>query len=171
MKDSHGHTLLELLICMAVFICLASISIPHLAHLRQQMAERTTINSMLGALHYARSQAVTSRRNTSLCDGDLTCSNNSSWQTGLLVFADPNGNGQMDNGDTLLQKLTIPEDYSWRWSGFRSRTRISFANDGTTLALNGTFTLCHKTTPTRQIVVSVTGRPRVRPPKPEARCS
>ena len=171
MKTSHGHTLLELLICIAVFIYLASIGIPHLAHLRQQMAERATTNNMLGALHYARGQAVFSRISTSLCNGELSCSSNTTWQNGLLVFSDPNANGQLDTGEVLLQKLAIPEDYSWRWSSFRSRTRISFANDGTTLALNGTFTLCYKTTPTRQIVVSITGRPRVQPPTPQARCS
>lgn len=171
MKNSHGYTLLELLICLAVFICLASLGIPHLNHLHQQMAQRATTNSMLGALHYARSQAVFSRISTSLCNGELSCSSSTTWQNGLLVFSDPNANGQLDAGEVLLQRLAIPEDYSWRWSSFRSRTRISFANDGTTLALNGTFTLCHKTTPTRQIVVSVTGRPRVQPPTPQARCS
>lgn len=171
MKTSHGHTLLELLICLAVFIYLASIGIPHLSHLHQQMAQRAATNNMLGALHYARSQAVSSRTKTSLCNGDLRCSSSTSWQSGLLVFSDPNGNGQLDSGEVLLQKLVIPEDYTWRWSSFRSQTRISFANDGTTLALNGTFTLCHKATPTRQIVVSITGRPRVQSPTSQARCS
>lgn len=171
MKNTHGLTLVELLVCMVVFICLTSIGIPNLLQAHQQMTLRTTTNSMLGALHYARSQAVSSRINTSLCNGELTCSDSAIWQNGLLVFSDPNGNGQLDNGETLLQTLAIPEGYSWRWSSFRSRTRISFANDGTTLALNGTFTLCHKTTPARQIVVSATGRPRIQPPTSQARCS
>lgn len=171
MKNAHGHTLIELLFCLIALTGLASIGIPHLIHAHQQMNQRIATNSMLGALHYARNQAVTSRIKTSLCNGQLACTNNPIWRDDLLIFSDPNGNGQLDNGEVLLQKLTIPEGYTWRWSSFRSRTRISFASDGTTLSLNGTFTLCDRTTPTRQIVVSITGRPRIRPPEPDAHCT
>ena len=171
MKLPLGQSLIELLVALAIATCVLSIGIPQLARLKDSMEQRSAASSLLSALHFARNQAVTDRATTSLCHGLSTCTNTKVWQGALVVFSDRNGNGSIDGNDALLRSLPIPNGYTWRWSGFRSTTRISYAADGTTLAMNGTFTLCQGASPKRQIVISLSGRPRIREPAPGAKCS
>lgn len=171
MKSQIGQNLIELLVALAVATCVLSAGIPQLLLLRDSMTQRSAANALLGALHFARNQAVTDRATTSLCHGLGNCSSSKTWQSALVVFTDLNGNGVIDGGDRLLRSIPIEQGYTWRWSSFRSSTRISYAADGTTLALNGTFTLCQGNTPRRQIVISLSGRPRVREPATSAKCS
>lgn len=171
MKNSNGTTLLELIISISLVSIIMSIGAPQLIVLQQQLEQRHITNTLLSAVNFARNQAVNSRAPTSLCSGTERCRSDQDWQKNLIVFFDNNSNGQVDTGETLLQQMTIPDGFVWRWAGFRSNTRISFATDGTTHSLNGTFTLCQSGKPLRQIVINATGRPRTQNPSTTARCS
>lgn len=171
MDTNNGTTLPELIICICVLCITLSLGLPQLSSLQQQINQRQVTNTLLSALHFARNQAVTSRIPTSLCSGTDHCRNDQEWQSSLVVFYDTNSNGQIDTKEILLQQTAIPAGFSWRWIGFRSNTRISFATDGTTQALNGTFTLCQADKALQQIVINATGRPRTQPPSATAKCS
>lgn len=170
MKSTLGRSLIELLIALAAGTCLLTTGIPQISNLMDNMAQRSSANSLISALHFARHQAVTSKTKTSLCHGANTCTNDHVWQYALIVFTDLNGNGSIDDNDTILRSIYIAKGYTWRWAGFRSRSRLSYESDGTTLAMNGTFTLCKGSEPKSQIVVSLSGRPRIREPVAEAKC-
>lgn len=171
MKKNNGTTLLELIIGIGLLCVIMSLGTPQLTALRQQQDQRRVTNTLLSAVNFARSQAVTGRTPTSLCSGTDRCRNDQFWQNSLIVFYDRNSNGQIDVGESLLQQMIIPDDFVLLWVGFRSNTRISFATDGTTQSLNGTFTLCQSGKPVKQIVINATGRPRTRSPLTTARCS
>jgi type IV fimbrial biogenesis protein FimT len=171
MKRMHGQTLVELMICLLIGGIMLTSALPAFTSTLQRNQQTQNVNQLLGALHYARASAVMERTTITLCPGDGTCTSEQVWQGQLLIFDDRNKNGQLDSGEELLQQLSIPEDYSWHWSNFRSRSYLQFEADGTFRALNGTLTLCQQNSPSRQIVINVTGRTRTQSAPSEARCS
>lgn len=170
MKRMHGQTLVELMVCLLIGGVMLTLALPAFTSTLQRNQQTQAVNQLLGALHYARGSAVMGRKTIALCSGDALCNPEQVWQSQLLVFADLNRNGQLDSGEELLQQLHLPKGYSWRWSNFRSRSYLQFEADGTTRALNGTFTLCHDGIPARQIVINLTGRVRTQAAPIDARC-
>jgi len=171
MERMHGQTLVELMVCLLIGGIVLTLALPAFTSTLQRNQQTQAVNQLLGALHYARSSAVMGRKTIALCSGDAPCNPEQTWQNQLLIFNDLNKNGQLDNGEALLQQLPLSKGYSWYWSNFRSRPYMQFEADGTTRALNGTLTLCHADTPTRQIVINLTGRARLQAAPGNTRCS
>jgi type IV fimbrial biogenesis protein FimT len=171
MNRMHGQTLVELMTCLLIGGIMLTFAIPALTSTQQRSQQTQAVNQLLGVLHYARGTAVMGRKTIALCSGDTKCSTENIWQNQLLIFDDLNRNGQLDGGEELLQQLHMQKGYSWRWSNFRSRSYLQLEADGTTRALNGTFTLCHENIPSRQIVINLTGRTRTQSAPNGARCS
>jgi len=171
MKRMHGQTLVELMVCLLVGGIMLSLALPSFTSTLKRSQQTQAVNQLLGALHYARGSAVMGRKTIALCSGDAPCDSEQAWQSKLLIFDDLNKNGQLDNGEALLQQLPLSKGYSWYWSNFRNRTYMQFEADGTTRALNGTFTLCHADSPTMQIVINLTGRARIQAAPGGTSCS
>ncbi|UTW06694.1 GspH/FimT family pseudopilin [Pseudomonas benzenivorans] len=170
MQRTHGRSLVELLGCLLIGTLTLTSALPAFTSTLQRNKQAQATNQLLGALHYARGAAVTGRVTTTLCSGLGPCAQEREWRDRLLIFTDLNENGQHDAGEELLQQLYIPSGFSWRWSNFRSRSYLQFEADGTTLALNGTFTLCDQNTPKQQVVINLTGRVRTQAAPANARC-
>jgi type IV fimbrial biogenesis protein FimT len=87
MKKQSGFTLTELLITLAAAGVLASMAIPSFRTTIQNGRLVTQANDILGSLVYARSQAVTTARNITVCSStDLsTCSTSNAWASGWIV--------------------------------------------------------------------------------------
>lgn len=171
MIDNKGYTLVELIACLTIAAITLATALPPLKSTLERGQQAEATNLLLGALHYARGSAVIGRTLVSLCAGSVTCSNSQHWQSDLLVFNDRNKNGQIDETETLLKKIATPPGYSWYWSNFRRTSYIQYEPDGTTRALNGTFTLCHENQPRKQIVINLTGRVRTQAPGASAICN
>lgn len=171
MKKIHGQTLVELMVCLLIGGIMLTSAIPAFNSSIQRNQQTQAVNQLLGALHYARGSAVMGRQTIALCSGETLCGLTNAWRNQLLIFDDRNLNGQLDSNEYLLQQLPLPEGYSWNWSNFRDRIYLQFEADGTTRALNGTFTLCHDSTATRQIVLNVTGRARTQLAATNAPCN
>ncbi|NQD91970.1 pilus assembly protein [Pseudomonas sp. CrR25] len=171
MKRMHGQTLVELMACLLIGSIMLTSAVPAFTSTLQRNRQTQNVNQLLGALHYARGSAVMGRKTIAVCSGDLLCSPDKVWHRQLLVFDDRNENGQLDTGEELLRQIYVTQGYSWRWSNFRSRSYLQFEADGTTPALNGTFTLCHENLPAQQIVINLTGRARTQAAPSNARCN
>ncbi len=171
MERMHGQTLVELMVCLLIGGIMLTSALPVFTSTLQRNQQTQAVNQLLGTLHYARGSAVMGRKTIALCSGDALCNAEQVWQDQLLVFDDRNRNGQLDSDEELLQQLPMQKGYSWRWSNFRSRPYLQFEADGTTRALNGTLTLCNQDTPSRQIVINLTGRARTQAAPGDARCS
>ncbi len=167
-SKSYGYTLVELIIVIAIVSIIITTTLPGLQAMRDSNARTQTVNQMNSLLQHARSSAVFSRKIVTLCPGTAHCSGSTSWQGILLIFIDRNANGQLDADDELLHQAAIADNFSWHWN--RSKGHIQFEADGTTRAMNGTFTLCRNGTPERQIVVALAGRARTQPPARGATC-
>lgn len=169
MNKMTGFSLVETMICCALLILAACIALPDFDTLLQSNRNTQYTNQMLSTLHYARNAAVFERRIVTICPGATHCSQNHSWREQLLVFADRNRNGSLDDGEHLLQVLPLEEGVAWHWS--RQAPYLQFEPDGTPRALNGTLTLCEKGQPQRQIVISLAGRMRTQSPSATTPCS
>lgn len=170
MKSLHGHTLVELLFCLLIAGILLALATPTFVAIIERSRQAEAINQLLGALNYARTKAMMEHKIVAICAGITACEGHETWQGRILIFEDRNGNGQLDAGDELLRTVTMPEGLVWYWRNFRRQNHMQFQPDGTTRALNGTFTLCRDGAAKSQIVINLPGRARRRSPSENARC-
>lgn len=173
MTDNTAHdgfTLIELLVALAVLAILLGIGVPVFGKAVASSRQLTSVNQLVADLNFARSHAITRGRMITLCAGEQACNGSPRWSGRILIFLDANQNGQFDAGDDLVQISELSTSLEWSWSNFRNQPYMSFAPDGTTHSLNGTFTLCRDTSALRTIVINITGRMRLDLPDDDSRC-
>lgn len=167
----RAFTLIELLITIAILSILLGIAVPSFGSLIERNQRTTTTHDLLSALSYARGLAINRRELVSLCAGVNSCEASANWEQSILLFSDPNRNGQFDAGEQLHRVVTLPNHHRWNWSNFRSRTFMTFKANGTTDSLNGTYTLCSGGEAIQQLAINITGRLRTKSPKDNSACS
>lgn len=103
MKTQGGFNLTEMLVVMAIVAILLGIAAPSYRYITNSYRMSSEINSLLGDMMYARSEAVKEGQNVTVCaSGDgATCSGNSTWQTGWLVFSNPTNAANPTAGTVL----------------------------------------------------------------------
>jgi type IV fimbrial biogenesis protein FimT len=101
-----GFTLLELMASITVLGILLALAVPTFTQTIRNNQLTAQNNEFVGALNYARSEAIKRSADVSLCsttDG-TTCAASLNWATGVVVFLDVNANGSLDAAtDTVLQ--------------------------------------------------------------------
>lgn len=171
MKSRHGHTLVELLICLLIAGILLGLAAPSLVTTLERSRETAAINQLIGALHYARSTAVMERKVVAICAGMSSCNSTARWRDQLIVFLDKNRNGQLDADEEVLKVVPLAQNLELHWRSFRSTRFVQYQPDGTTLGTNGTFLICRAGTPFRTVVINLTGRVRTRAPYDHEGCN
>lgn len=163
---NRGLTWFEMLVTLLLIAVLGTVAIPTF---RQQQAESlvtSTASTLLGAAHFARSEALLRNRPTVLClsrDGQR-CLESRGDANGWLLFVDLHRgrSAQIDPGDLLLRQGSIEPRILLRGT----RAAITYwpsPNAGTT----ATITICAALGATggparpRALIVSQTGRPRM----------
>lgn len=163
---NRGLTWFEMLVTLLLIAVLGTVAIPTF---REQQAESliaATASTLLGAAHFARSEALLRNRPTVLClsqDGQR-CLESRGDANGWLLFVDlqRGRRAQRDSADVLLRQGPIEPRVRLRGS----RAAITYwpsPNAGTT----ATITICPAlglalgAARPRTLVVSQTGRPRM----------
>lgn len=86
MRYSRGFTLVELMVTLAVLAIVLAIAAPSFTTLIQSNRTQTISNDLVGALQYARSEAVKRGVRVDICRRmDDACANASDWGNGWLV--------------------------------------------------------------------------------------
>jgi prepilin-type N-terminal cleavage/methylation domain-containing protein len=161
----RGFTLLELLVSLAVAAVVMALALPGVVSLAADRRAAASLNQILGAVAYGRSQAILQRRTVTLCPGRAgRCSGRNQWHEGMLVFADDNGNGRIDGSDRVDRSLpALPAGGRVYWRSFRNRTHLQFLPRGYTHWQNGSFLYCpadNDVTHARMAIVNAQGRTR-----------
>lgn len=112
MKKSAGFTLVELLVVLAIAAILLSLAAPSFTKTVRSVNMSSAVNSFLADASFARSEAVRRGGDVVMCrsnnpEGAIpTCASGSSngWETGWIVFHDPDNSQTVTAGDLLLRR-------------------------------------------------------------------
>ncbi len=106
LAPASGFTLLELLTVIAIAGILTAIGVPSYRYVIDSSRMAAEVNSLLGDLQYARSEAIKEGLTVTACvsaDGATCAGGSVAWHTGWIVFADANANRQVDFGEAVLR--------------------------------------------------------------------
>jgi len=105
MKKNSGFTLLELMITMGLIAIVMAIGIPSMTSFIQNDRLTTQINTLVGHLSYARSEAVKRSQQVGVCVSSNTtsCTGGTNWESGWLIYVDSNGDGSFTGGEEILR--------------------------------------------------------------------
>jgi len=160
MKRQTGFTLTELMVVLAIVAILLTIGVPSYRSVTNSYRMSAEVNGLLGDLQYARSEAIREGQTVTTCVSTNTtaCTGGTGWAGGWIVFSDPNGNGTVDAGETVLRVQSpftgrIPDTFNasnnvtaitYNREGF-PRTAAGFLTTTITLqdsTANGAWTRC-----------------------------
>lgn len=167
----RGFTLIELLAALALFAILAGLAMPAWTSLLQSQRITATTNTLVAHLNLARLHAVTRREITLLCpsvDG-IRCADSNRWESGWIVFRDPDRNRRIDHESDLLRVGNPARGVRVDSTG---RAQVRFRPDGSARGSNLTLKVCDVVDPERgrAVIVSNPGRPRVAELPAHLRC-
>lgn len=141
LRLSAGITLIELLTVITIVAILFAIGIPSFQYVTNKNRISGEVNGLLGDMQFARSEAIKQGLTVTVCSStnSTTCSNNTSWRTGWIVFSDLNGDGAVQNGEPILrvQRALAPGDSFDADQGakFISFNREGFAMQNSTVTV------------------------------------
>ena len=100
---------------VTIIAVLAGMGMSSWAGLTQKEAVKGQVNALLGAMRFARSEAIKKNARVVICPLDLAATPISStypcntttgakWDNGLIIFVDQSANNQYDTSETLLKE-------------------------------------------------------------------
>jgi type IV fimbrial biogenesis protein FimT len=170
-----GFSLVELLVTLTVIGLLAALAAPPLGAWFQERRLIALNNALAGDLQRARGEAVNARRPVVMCTrgANLSCGGQAAWETGWLVFEDPDGDRDCtdsendgrcdtDNGRLLRVQPALPTGITLRKTGTPA-DRMRFTNTGATPFFNHRYTFCDSrgAASAHGLVLANTGRVRL----------
>ena len=166
MDRNAGFTLVELLVTIVVVIVLIGFIVPSYQKLIKNNRLTSTANQMLGAMRYARSEAIIAKQRITLCkstDG-AQCSQDGGYDQGWIIFQDAGVLASVDGSDQLLRVFHAADDVSMFGNSSVSHY-VSYVPSGEARLVSGGFQagtihICIGEAG-RKLILSSTGRTRI----------
>jgi type IV fimbrial biogenesis protein FimT len=101
LRRSPGFSIIELMVVVALAGVLLGMAVPSFRELIQRNRAAGEMNSLVGDLQFARSEAIKRGLPVSVCpssDGG-TCLGAGTWHSGWIVFTDPDRSGTAGDAD------------------------------------------------------------------------
>jgi type IV fimbrial biogenesis protein FimT len=165
-RHERAFSLHQVVVTLVVISIVSTIAVPAYQQLISSQRIATAVNSLVTALHLARSEAIKRNERAVLCpraDGQI-CQNNgtgeTTWENGYLVYIDRNANHKFDADDVLVWMSSSHEGLHIRTT--TDRNHVIYQPNGMAPGSNLTFSFCDKRgqSPPRAVIVSTSGRPR-----------
>ena len=162
-RASRGYNMIELITAMSIVAILVAIAAPSFRYITNANRIASEGNGLLGDLQYARAEAIKEGQSVSVCVSNdaRTCTVGPAWQNGWIVFSDPNGNGVVDAGETVL-RVQAAFSGSDTFVATPNLSVLTFNREGFTPVANGTLIITLQTVPevtsyTRCLSVALAG--------------
>jgi type IV fimbrial biogenesis protein FimT len=102
MKRQSGFNLTELIIVVAIVAILLGIGLPSYRYITNSYRMSSEVNGLLGDLMYARAESIKEGQGVTVCVSDgVNCLGTTAWQSGWVVFSNPNGVANPPAGSIL----------------------------------------------------------------------
>jgi type IV fimbrial biogenesis protein FimT len=163
MKKNSGFTLLELVITVALISIVFAIAIPSMTTFTQNDRLTTNINTLIGHLAYARSEAVKRNQQVSVCvSNDTATCTAGNWQDGWIVYIDADGSNTFTAGEEVLRAQQALDGANTLTTAIGSQVIYDYRGFVTAASV-GSFLLCDARSGAfgKTIRISTTGRVRV----------
>lgn len=159
-RPALGFSLLELMVVTAIALALAALALPSWRSLLERWMLRTQAQALVDDLRYARTQALARAQPVSLCLSSQAsqCASAGTDHSGWLVFLDPDGDRQLDPGESVLRQHQLdPQRLLVRSN--HARAVLTYQSTGLARAAAQTLTLSASGGARRLICISLQGRP------------
>lgn len=162
-RTLRGVTLIELLTVIAIVAILAAVGVPSFRDTINRNRLATQSAEFLSALNFARSEAIKRGHSITLCrsSNGTACATSGTWEGGWLAFADSNGNGAINTGESVIRVWpALTTDFTLKGS---TNVASTIRYDARGMAQNtGHMLLCqgNQINGARAIVIT-TARPRI----------
>ncbi len=159
-----GYSLYDLIVTSAVASVLGAGAMG-MSSLLQDARMTAAANQLMGHLSLARNEAIKRNVMVALCKSKngASCSDESAWQEGWIVFTDDNNNHEVDAGETVIHVQQAPEgNLTLRYGETGKYSYVRYNPSGEAWP-GATFTFCdgRGADNAKAVVVYWTGRPRV----------
>lgn len=105
MRTEKGFTLIELIFAMAILVIIVAAAAPTFNSVMDNVRLDSSISKIRTALSFARAQSAEIQDEVVICassnietQANPSCTGETDWSVGYIVFWDENGNGQFDSG-------------------------------------------------------------------------
>ncbi|MCP4392549.1 MAG: prepilin-type N-terminal cleavage/methylation domain-containing protein [Gammaproteobacteria bacterium] len=163
MKKNSGFTLLELMIILGVVSILMMIAIPSMTTFSQNDRLTTNINSMVGHLAYARSEALKLSQQVVICSSNDAATCSGGWADGWIVYIDADADNSFTAGEVVIRaQQALGGSNTLTATGIGSQ--ITYDNRGFVNAASiGSLLLCDDRTGPhgKRLRITATGRVRL----------
>jgi len=139
-QRSHGFTLLELLVVLAIIGISTSLAVPNFYPLLKSYQIASTADALERNLHQARHEAVLNNHRAAICasaDG-RHCAPDQDWSHGFISYIDINQDGEKQNTEELINSHIITRSIRVT---FNRQQGLNFNGLGRS-SMNGTFSIC-----------------------------
>lgn len=162
----RAFSLYDALVTLTVVSTVTTVAVPSFQQLTSSQRMSGAVNSLVTALHLARSEAIKRGERAVLCpsaDG-RACQNSgtggTAWEKGYLLYIDRNGNHELDADDMAVRLFDTTEGLHIHSSAHREH--VTYQPNGMASGSNLSFTFCdkHGRGAPRAVIVSNSGRPR-----------
>lgn len=163
MKKNSGFTLLELIVTLAMISIVVAIAIPSMTTFTQNDRLTTNINTLIGHLAYARSEAVKRSVQVAVCASDDASTCSGGWSDGWIVYIDADNNSSFDAGEEVIRAQQALEGNN-TLTATGIGTQITYDNRGFVDAASvGSLQLCDDRSGTfgKTVRITTTGRVRL----------
>lgn len=159
---SNGFTAMELMVAMTISAILLATAVPSFKDYSWNLKMRTAMDQLQTDMTLARGYAISHNAQTVICPAQSadSCSGETAWHPGWVVFADLDGDHQKQPGEPLLKRSNAIDNLKINSS--RSRTYIRFLANGTSPGSNISIQFCDQRGAEKSGIVSVSNTGRIR---------
>ncbi|MDO8706199.1 MAG: GspH/FimT family pseudopilin [Sulfuricaulis sp.] len=160
-----GYSLYDLMVTSAVASVLG-VGAVGMTGLVQDARMTAEVNQMMGHLYLGRSEAIKRGTTITLCPSrnGTICSGDLEWNTGWIIFVDPNKNYKVDSGEVVIRvQQSLEGRLALRYGGDKeSYAHTTYHPAGHTTPF-ATFTFCdgRGSTKAKGVIINRLGRPYV----------